>query len=273
MMFAEPPPSQGDLHFSLFGIPVRVHPLFWLIALVLGLMGSSQMSDVFVWAAAMLVAILIHELGHALAMRRLGLRPWIVLHGMGGLTACDTAQWRNPRASHWASQIVVSAAGPAAGFLLAAAVIAVLHLSGHPAWISFDRESQFFFSIQMAAVGSRTLSLFVYFILFISVIWGAFNLLPVYPLDGGHIAREVFLRIDTRSGIRRSLVLSTVTAAALAVVSLARVVQAARVAADLGAEPGSAMGTGGLWIAILFGYMAYSSYMALQAYDRSGPRW
>ena len=27
----EPPPTQGDLHFRLFGIPVRVHPFFWVV--------------------------------------------------------------------------------------------------------------------------------------------------------------------------------------------------------------------------------------------------
>ena len=31
MLLAEPPPSQADLHFRVFGIPVRVHPWFWIV--------------------------------------------------------------------------------------------------------------------------------------------------------------------------------------------------------------------------------------------------
>ena len=41
MLLQDPPPTQADLHFELFGFPVRVHPYFWLIALLLGLNGSS----------------------------------------------------------------------------------------------------------------------------------------------------------------------------------------------------------------------------------------
>lgn len=271
MFFAEPPPSQGDLCFSLFGIPIRVHPLFWLVALILGL-NHEKMLYVFIWIAAMFVAILVHELGHALAMRRYGLRPWITLHGMGGLTAYNSAQSYGSRASDWTSQIIISFAGPAAGFLLAAAIVAVLHLSGNPIRLRFNPEVQFFFSIEMTQIGSLALSLFLYFLLFISIIWGMVNLLPVYPLDGGQIAREVLLRVNTREGIRRSLIVSTVTAAFLAMLSLARVVSEAKVAAEMGSEP-SLLGSGNLFVAILFGYLAYSSYAALRAYEQSGPRW
>ena len=32
MFLSTPPPSQADLHFHVLGIPVRVHPFFWLVA-------------------------------------------------------------------------------------------------------------------------------------------------------------------------------------------------------------------------------------------------
>ncbi len=45
-----------------------------------------------------------------------------------------------------------------------------------------------------------------------------FNLLPVYPLDGGQIAREILLKFSPAYGIRQSLVLSMSVAVVLAVV-------------------------------------------------------
>ena len=59
-------------------------------------------------------------------------------------------------------------------------------------------------------------------IFFVSVMWGMVNLLPIYPLDGGQIAREIFLKLDPREGIRASLCLSIVAAVAMAVLGLSR---------------------------------------------------
>jgi len=44
-------------------------------------------------------------------------------------------------------------------------------------------------------------------LLFINVLWGIVNLLPVYPLDGGQIAREVLVAVNPRAGIQQSLML------------------------------------------------------------------
>ena len=35
-MFSEPPRTPYDLNFPLFGIPVRIHPWFWVAAVMLG---------------------------------------------------------------------------------------------------------------------------------------------------------------------------------------------------------------------------------------------
>ena len=50
-----------------------------------------------------------------------------------------------------------------------------------------------------------------------SIFWAILNLMPVYPLDGGQIARELFLIFNARNGIRYSLMLSIMTGAGLAV--------------------------------------------------------
>ena len=46
-MFAvEPPPSQADLHFRVFGFPVRVHPWFWIVTLLLAISGSDKLDPI-----------------------------------------------------------------------------------------------------------------------------------------------------------------------------------------------------------------------------------
>ena len=117
MLLNEPSPSQGDLHFSLLNIPVRVHPMFWLMGLILGSGGSRGLQPVVLWVVAVFVSVLVHEMGHALVIRALGVQPWITLYGMGGLTSHQGGRFR-PQ-----TQILVSLAGPAAGFLLAAIVV------------------------------------------------------------------------------------------------------------------------------------------------------
>jgi Zn-dependent protease len=76
------------------------------------------------------------------------------------------------------------------------------------------------------------------------------NLLPVYPLDGGQVSRETFLLSSSQDGIRQSLILSIVTGAAVAVWALTQ-------------EKDT-------YLAIMFGMLAYSSFMTLQAYSGRG---
>ena len=68
-MLGEPPRTQWDLHFPLFGFPVRVHPFFWAVALLMGFRSSPRLIDLLLWVAAVFLAILVHELGHAIVMR------------------------------------------------------------------------------------------------------------------------------------------------------------------------------------------------------------
>ena len=131
MFLNEPPPSRGEIHFVLFGFPVRVHPFFWLATLFLG-SNSENLQSLLAWIAAVFVAILVHELGHALVMRAYGLRPAITLHGLGGVTSDRGSGQFVPRLYAF-EQILISLAGPAAGFLLAAVVCGILAAVGRPA--------------------------------------------------------------------------------------------------------------------------------------------
>ena len=254
MILGEPPRSAYDLHFRLFGIPIRVHPFFWLLCVLLmanRLLHASNVRDFLFllvpWVAAVFVGVLVHELGHAAAMRAYGRFCWITLYGFGGLTSSNFDGNYGERSSATLSQIITSVAGPAAGFALAAAVVLSIQLTGHR--IEFAWGLPHGLQIAMERIGTELFTDFLYYVLVVSIYWGVLNLLPIYPLDGGQVAREVLLKFSPREGIARSLMLSVATAGGMAVVGLL-------VWRDL-------------FVAILFGYLAWSSFATLQAYRRS----
>src|SRR5690554_5208641 len=108
-MFGQTRPTEFDLRFWLFGIPVRVHPIFWLTAAFIGWRG--EMWDLtLVNMLCVFASILVHELGHALMTRYFGWQPEIVLEMFGGYAT--TTRHSTAR------DIAVLIAGPAAGFLL-----------------------------------------------------------------------------------------------------------------------------------------------------------
>jgi stage IV sporulation protein FB len=245
-MIGEPAPTQADLHFRAFGVPVRVHPWFWIIALLLGLGGGGRADpmETVIWVAVVFVSILIHELGHAFTQRFYGGHPRITLYSFGGLAYCDDCD-RSPL-----SQILISLAGPAAGFLFAAVLILVLRGTGHlngfrrslnPVdWTPYD------LNYLMLNGKSSPRDTLISMLLYVNIFWGLVNLLPIYPLDGGRIAREVFTLDNPRRGIIQSLWLSVIAAAALAAWALTR---------------------DSIYMAVMFGYLSYASYQTLQAYQ------
>jgi len=196
-MLGEPERTQGDLNFSLLGIPVRIHPFFWLVSVLLGPY-KSGLAQVVNWVLAVFVAILVHELGHAMVMRAYGFRPWITLYGLGGLASYDYGEAYRRRGSPTLRQIFISAAGPGAGFLLAVLLVGSLLLAGHT--ILYAVGAPYGLSLGTPDLILRPqVTEFINNLLFICIAWGLLNLLPIYPLDGGQISREVFLWFNANS--------------------------------------------------------------------------
>ena len=243
MLFQPLPPTQFDLRFSIGDIPVRVHPLFWLISLLLG--SSGALIEIPIWIVVVFVSILIHELGHALALRSYGIRSHILLHAMGGLTIPESAPW----GTGWANvspspkqEIVISLAGPFAGFLFAIVIMAMVIFTGGTLHTSMLFG---FIPLPLTAIlGGQTLSIFLTMLLFVNVFWGIFNLLPVFPLDGGQVARNLLIQYDPYDGARKSIWLSVITGGLIALYSL--IVMRS------------------IYIALLFGLLAFQSYQSLQ---------
>jgi Zn-dependent protease len=197
MMLAEPQPTPLDIDFRVAGVPVRVSGLFWLGTALIGwgscrsfARGDTRETLLYlaIWAAVVLVSILVHELGHALAYRRFGQDARIVLYHFGGLAIPET--WGRRRHLRPAERFLVSAAGPVAQLLLALAVILAVRAAGYliPFPIESLGESLGFFEGRRYA--SPYVLALVDFLLFVNVMWPLLNLMPVPPLDGGQMVRE-----------------------------------------------------------------------------------
>ncbi len=261
MLSFEPQRTAYDLHFRLAGIPVRVHPLFWLAALILGTSGSWDAAgqvdpdagmQLLIWTGVLFVSILVHELGHACVIRYFGQMPRIVLYMMGGLAITDEGSGFGYRAAARRTpqqQILICLAGPAAGFVLASATVALLILLGGR--FQFDlADFPFFYKFQPPPNAARPLVIMIHGLLFLNIFWGLVNLLPVLPLDGGQVARELFEMSDRWNGLARCLWLSVITGAAVAVASWALLHS--------------------MFMALLFASLAASNYMTLQQISGGG---
>lgn len=240
----------------MFGFPVRVHPAFFILPLILGagLLQNAENSPgitLIVLATVFFVSILVHELGHAFAFRYYGIHSRIVLYWMGGLAIPDAGSaWTRPTASlNPNQQIVVSLAGPIFGFLLAALLIGIVFALDGTVVFYVEGILPSLYPILPAnfATGPATnaAKIFLQVGIWANVFLNVLNLAPVYPLDGGQVARQLFvLNGGLNEGIRNSMMLSIAAGGLIALASF--------------------MGEGGRFIGFFFGFMAWSNYMTLQ---------
>jgi len=154
----------------VLGIPVDVQPWFWMTAVLFqfSLVTSGRFAELAAWVAVVFVAVLIHELGHALAVRRYKIQPTITLYWMGGLTS-----WRALLPLGRVQGVIISLAGPFTGFFAGGLVFAAMYLLLTFAPATYNA---------LPPLAHFTLRMF----LWANLYWGLFNLIPVQPLDGGH---------------------------------------------------------------------------------------
>lgn len=185
--------TEFDVRLNVFGIHVRIHPLFWVMAAFVIWHSTLDPKLKFLGVFCVLLSILVHELGHAVFIRKWGYPSEIVLYGMGGYaTSTGFSTWR----SVW-----ISFAGPLAGFVLYGIVYGIFFglAKLSPEALSID------------AVGYC-----IFLLLRINLYWGILNLIPVLPLDGGHIVQALMLRYAPRRGVEWTLQISILAAGAVA---------------------------------------------------------
>jgi Zn-dependent protease len=188
------------LRFRFGPFPVTVYVSFLVAAALLAYLwidaGSLNTRDavplLLAYIAVVFVSVLVHELGHALVGRAFGGAPEIRLEGFGGVTYPRLPE----RPSAW-KQVVLSIAGPIAG--LGLGILATLFARAFP-----------------PEAGSPAASV-ISLVQWTSVGWAVLNLLPVLPLDGGHVLQAFLEGVRRRPSFALASWISALVAAAVAV--------------------------------------------------------
>jgi Zn-dependent protease/predicted RNA-binding Zn-ribbon protein involved in translation (DUF1610 family) len=183
------PTRQGSFRlFRFAGIDVYLHWSWFLIA-VYGISLRAGRYSSMAWPVleylALFVIVLVHEFGHALACRQVGGQAnQIVLWPLGGVAYVAPPQ--RPGATLWSI-----AAGPLVNVVLAPVFIILVVLGSASGW---EQTMPNGFSF-ITALCYMNLALLI------------FNLLPIYPLDGGQILQSLFWFVLGRA---RSLMVATI---------------------------------------------------------------
>jgi stage IV sporulation protein FB len=244
-----PESQRGTWSFRLFGTRVRVAPWFWITTLMLG--ASRSFSGAAIWVAVCFVSILLHEMGHVIAFRVFRRDAEVVLYGFGGLAIPDGA------VDGTFPEVMVSFAGPLAGFCLAGLTAGAVVLAGgqiFTAWYLYlphlyayaDPSSPFLLKLYETRLYPTAMTI-VNDLLYVNFYWGMVNLLPVWPLDGGRISRALLEHWDRHDGRRKSLIVSALAAGAIALAALSE---------------------RNLWVAAMFGVFCISSLQLMQGETR-----
>lgn len=217
MFLAGPQPTPADLEFSLARVPVRVSAWFWVAAALLGWNVCQALARgdqrellrlLVAWIAVVFVSLLVHELGHAVAYRRFGQSAHVVLYHFGGLAIPDAWSRRHLRPLQ---RLLVSAAGPAAQLVLAAAIIIGLKAAGYRVPCPLEAIQEPLGLSSGRPLPSQLVAALVWFLLQVNIFWPLVNLLPVPPLDGGQIAREALALLGVDDAPRIAGLLGAVT--------------------------------------------------------------
>lgn len=167
----------------LAGINIYMHATFLLLILFVVFVNYSDGSNLaasvagIIFVLVIFACIVFHELGHALAARKYGVRTRdIVLLPIGGVARLERMP-EKPSEELW-----VAVAGPLVNVAIAAALLGILLAAGaRPTWND------------LRWVGGG----FVMKVMVVNVWLVGFNLLPAFPMDGGRVLRALLaMRVD-----------------------------------------------------------------------------
>jgi Zn-dependent protease len=184
-----PTARQGSIRlFRFSGIDVFLHWSWFLVA-VFEIQSRAGSYSSVVWNVleylALFLIVMLHEFGHALACRHVGGRAnRIVLWPLGGVAFVDPPP--RPGATLWSI-----AAGPLVNVVLIPILLVLLSVGRSAGWPD-TMPDLYGLITSMAWINGGLL---------------IFNILPIYPLDGGQILRSLLWFVIGRG---RSLLVATI---------------------------------------------------------------
>ena len=163
---------------TIANIPVRLHASFWILGLGYAALEGyqnclEQMLTLLILFVMLFSSVVLHEFGHALAARRLGIKTEsITLYPFGGIARMGDIS------HHPKQEMTVALAGPAVN-------IAISAVAGITWW-----------NLPSPPVGILAA---------LNIAMALFNLIPAYPMDGGRVLRSA---LSLRLGHTRATTIS-----------------------------------------------------------------
>ena len=172
-----------------FGIAVRVHIVFLLFVVIqlassLGSEAPLAFSLMALYLGCLFGVVLLHEFGHCLACRWTGGKAdEILMWPLGGLAFCRPEH-------HWRAHLATAVGGPAVNVVICVVLAPVLGLMTGEWWgVAVPSLLGLpYFELKVAAV-PLWLTLTLFTVHQVSFVLLLFNLLPIFPLDGGRICQ------------------------------------------------------------------------------------
>lgn len=152
---------------------------------LIGWSNSGSIVGLLIWGLVILFSVIVHEYGHALTALAFGQEAQIELIAFGGVT-----HRKGPKLKAW-KEFVIVLNGPLAGFLLSMAAYVLLKQMG-------QQPSILLYIVEVTWIAN--------------LFWTVLNLLPIYPLDGGHLLRIILESIFGVRGMRFAFIVSALLA-------------------------------------------------------------
>lgn len=177
--------------FSIKGIDIKIHTLFFLILIWAAYRwsdstGAGIQGALFGVVATLLlfVAVLLHELGHSFQAMKYKVKVKdITLMPLGGIAQMEDIP-KDPK-----QELKIALAGPMVNFALVAILVVIGAILQTRAIISIDE--------LVASLGQTNWAGMLAYLTMANLMLGLFNLLPAYPMDGGRILRALLsMRMD-----------------------------------------------------------------------------
>jgi stage IV sporulation protein FB len=184
----------------VFGVQVKLHPVFLALVALWSLRayveaGLASGLHALVQILMLFSFVLLHELGHSLMAKRLGVEVYdIVLWPLGGMARVGAMPERGR------PELLIALAGPAVNLAICAVI---WPFASAPSWHLVAAPSLLDFSLMA------------------NLVMGTFNLIPAFPMDGGRVVRALLAqRMSHLAATRIAVWLGRVVAVGAAVAAL-----------------------------------------------------
>jgi stage IV sporulation protein FB len=173
------------ISFKFLRIPVNIHPSFWLFLLFFTQIYRSCSWENLIIGIILFVSVLVHEYGHGFAALACGAQPEIDLEGLGGTTKYNGVKVSNKQ------DFLITVCGP----LFESLLIVIPY-----------------FILKNSAIEGYYIKYILYMTMKLNILFCLLNLIPLYPLDGGHISRYLLTEKFGEKGLKISLHLGIASA-------------------------------------------------------------